>query len=359
MRVVKTLFAATVLVAAASANALQIDTVTDRLARPWSISLLNDQQAFVTEKEGSLQLVDLGNGSMREIDGMPEVFTESQAGLLGTVLHPDFANNGWFYVSYVKPLGDDKTTTAVMRFTFDGEKITDRKAIFEAAIDSDNKGHFGSRMVFDNDGLLYISLGDRRNRPAVQDMTQHNGKLIRLNDDGSIPASNPFASGSSVEQPIFSLGHRNVQGLAVRDDGSLWNSEHGPRGGDEINKLVPGANYGWPVITFGKEYIGGDIGEGTHKEGMVQPIHYYVPSIATSDMVFYRGEEFPEWQGNLLLTSLAGSHLNRLVFSGDEVVEESRHLEALKERLRDIALDSLGHIYLITDSGKLLRISKD
>lgn len=358
MHVVKCLFALLLTVFPWSALALQVETVSDALARPWSISLLDDQRAFVTEKEGTLQLVDLRDGSMREIEGMPDVFTESQAGLLGTVLHPDFADNGWFYVSYVKPLGNDKTTTAVMRFTFDGQKITDQQPIFEAAIESDNKGHFGSRMVFDRDGYLYITLGDRRNRPAVQDMSAHNGKLIRLNDDGSIPASNPFADGDDIAKPIYSLGHRNAQGLALREDGSMWNSEHGPRGGDEINKLRPAANYGWPVITYGKEYIGGDIGEGTHKEGLEQPVHYYVPSIATSDMVFYKGAEFAEWQGDLLVTSLAGSHLNRLRFDGDAVVAEHRHLEDLKERLRDIALDSQGLIYLVTDSGKLLRISK-
>lgn len=358
MYVVKGMFALLLALMPLSASALQVETVTDQLARPWSISLLDDQRAFVTEKEGTLQLVDLRDGSLRQISGMPKVFSEGQGGLLGTVLHPNFGTNGWFYVSYVKPLANDKTTTAVMRFTFDGEKIIDQLAIFEAAIDSDNKGHFGSRMVFDREGYLYITLGDRRNRPAVQDMSAHNGKLIRLNDDGSIPANNPFASGDDIAKPIFSLGHRNVQGLALREDGSLWNSEHGPRGGDEINKLRPALNYGWPVITYGKEYIGGDIGEGTEKEGMEQPVHYYVPSIATSDMVFYSGSEFPEWQGDLLITSLAGSHLNRLQFEGDKVVAEHRHLEDMKERLRDIALDSRGSIYLITDSGKLLRVSR-
>lgn len=356
MHVVKSFVAAPFAVASFSASALQVETVTDALARPWSISLIDDHAAFVTEKEGTLQWIDLRDGSMRTIAGMPEVFSESQAGLLGTVLHPQYAENGWFYVSYVKPLGNDKTTTAVMRFTFDGEKITDALAIFEAAIDSDNKGHFGSRLAFDRDGLLYITLGDRRNRPTVQDMSHHNGKLIRLNDDGTIPASNPFVSGDDVAKPIFSLGHRNAQGLAMRADGSMWNSEHGPRGGDEINKLRPAVNYGWPVITYGKEYIGGDIGEGTEKAGLEQPIHYYVPSIATSDMVFYYGEEFPEWNDNLLITSLAGSHLNRLTLEGDKVVAENRHLEDLKERLRDIAVDSRGVIYLITDSGKLLRL---
>ena len=342
----------------ATALAIDVETVTDKLQRPWSISLIDDQHAFVTEKEGRLQLVNLQTGQHREIAGMPQVYSEGQAGLLGSVLHPDFANNGWLYLSYAKPLEGDKSTTAVMRFTYDGEKIVESVTVFEAAIDSDVKGHFGSRLVFDNDGYLFITLGDRRNRPAVQDMAQHNGKLIRLHDDGSIPADNPFVLQGDIAKPIYSYGHRNVQGLALRSDGTLWNSEHGPRGGDEINLIRRGVNYGWPVITYGKEYIGGSIGEGTQKEGMEQPVYYYVPSIATSDMVFYDGAEFPEWQGNLLVTSLAGSHLNRLTFDGDRVVSEQRHLDSLKERLRDIALDSRGRVLLITDSGKLLRLSK-
>lgn len=339
-------------------HAMQVETVSDQLARPWSISLINDELAFVTEKEGQLKLVNLTSGELQTIAGMTDVVTDGQAGLLGTVLHPRFADNGWLYVSYVKPLGAGKSTTAVMRFTFDGERITQSLPIFEAAIDSDNKGHFGSRLVFDREGYLYISLGDRRNRAAVQPLTAHNGKLIRLHDDGRVPADNPFVEEGGVAGPIFSYGHRNIQGLALRQDGTLWNSEHGPRGGDEINKILPGVNYGWPVITYGKEYVGGSIGEGTHKEGMVQPVHYYVPSIATSDMVFYQGQEFPAWQGDLLITALSGSHLNRLTFDGDKVVAEHRHLEDMKERLRDIALDSQGVIYLLTDSGKLLRVSQ-
>lgn len=340
------------------ADNIRVSTITNALIRPWSITLVDDDIAYVTEKEGSLKRVSLLTGLSEPIQGTPEVYTQGQAGLLGSVLHPNFAVNQWIYLSYVKPMQKGQSTTAVVRYRIDGNRLVDEKAIFEAAIESDDKGHFGSRLVFDNQGLLYITLGDRHNRPAVQSLNAHNGKIIRLNDDGSIPEANPFVTGNPVAQAIFSLGHRNVQGLAKRSNGQIWASEHGPRGGDEINLLSPGKNYGWPVITYGKEYVGGSIGEGTAKEGMEQPKHYYVPSIATSDMVFYAGEEFPEWQDNILLTSLAGQHLNRLILDGDEIVDEQRHLTDLNERLRDIAVDSRGKILLLTDSGKILRLEK-
>ncbi len=340
------------------ADEFEIETVSDQLVLPWSISLLGDDLALVTEKQGKVKLVSLHDGNLREISGAPSVLEKGQGGLLGSVLHPNFNTNHWVYLSFVKPLSDEKSTTAVMRFKLVDDALIDGQEVFSAVIESDVAGHFGSRMVFDSEGYLFVTLGDRRDRPKVQSLNAHNGKLIRITDDGGIPADNPFVHANDIAKPIYSLGHRNIQGLALRDNGQIWNSEHGPRGGDEINLIGAGKNYGWPVITYGKEYVGGSIGEGTEKEGLEQPKHYYVPSIATSDMVFYRGEEFAEWQGQLLLTSLAGMHLNRLVLEGDDIVAEHRHLEDLEERLRDIALDSQGRILLITDSGKLLRLSK-
>lgn len=335
-----------------------IETLTDSLDSPWSISLLNDDSALITEKPGRLLRISLTDGRSEEIAGVPRVLYSGQAGLLGSVLHPQFASNHWLYLSFVKPLSDGKSTTAVMRYRLDGNHLSEGQEIFVAVIDSDDRGHFGSRLLFDEDGHLFVTLGDRHNRSAVQSVNAHNGKLIRLNDDGSIPADNPFAHSNSIAKPIYSLGHRNVQGLALRANGQIWNSEHGPRGGDEINLIRAGANYGWAVITYGKEYVGGSIGEGTVKQGMEQPAHYYVPSIATSDMVFYSGAEFAEWNDQILLTSLAGRHLNRLVLEGDKIVAEHRYLEDFGARLRDIAIDSRGRILLITDEGKLLRLSK-
>jgi len=346
------------LTSAAQANEFTVQTLRDDLNAPWSISMLDEQRVLITERAGHVVVVSVVDGSRQDFSGAPVVDDRGQGGLLGSVLHPNFVDNQWVYLSFVKPLSDDKSTTAVMRYRLQDNALIEGLEIFSAVIDSDNRGHFGSRLLFDKEGHLFISLGDRRDRPFVQSLNAHNGKLIRLNDDGSVPSDNPFVHGNDVVKPIFSLGHRNVQGLALRANGQIWNSEHGPRGGDEINLIGAAQNYGWPVITYGKEYIGGSIGEGTAKEGLQQPKHYYVPSIATSDMVFYRGNEFADWQGQLLLTSLAGKHLNRLVLQGDDVVAEHRHLEELDERLRDIALDAQGRLLLITDSGKLLRVSK-
>lgn len=351
-------FALLLIAGIVKADDLVVETLTDQLVAPWSISVVDDNLALVTEKQGRVQLVSLPEGTIRTVQGAPTVVDKGQGGLLGSVLHPNFEHNHWLYLSFVKPLDGDKSTTAVMRYRLQEGALTDGVEIFSAVIDSDVTGHFGSRLLFDQAGYLFVTLGDRRNRPMVQSLNAHNGKLIRVKDDGGIPEDNPFVHANDIAKRIYSLGHRNIQGLALRDNGQIWNSEHGPRGGDEINLIVAGNNYGWPVITYGKEYVGGSIGEGTEKDGLVQPKHYYVPSIATSDMLFYRGAEFADWQGQLLLTSLAGMHLNRLVLEGDEIVAEHRHLENLKERLRDIALDSQGRILLVTDSGKLLRISK-
>ena len=335
----------------------RVEIVADELAHPWGLAFLPDGRLLVTERPGRLNLIDPASGKRRRVEGLPAIVARGQGGLLDVALHPRFADNRWVYLSYVAA-GEGGIGTHVGRGRLDGDRLTGFEVLFRATPFVDTGHHFGSRLVFDRDGKLFISLGERNQRQRAQDLKDHNGKLIRLNDDGSIPADNPFVGRDDALPAIYSLGHRNIQGMVLHPDtGRLWIHEHGPRGGDEINLPEPGKNYGWPIITHGQEYGGGTIGP-TEMAGMEQPVHYWTPSIAPSGITFYTGEAFPQWRGNLFVSALAGRHLARLTLDGERVVAEERLLVDEGYRIRDVVQgpDGLLHVLVDEDSAPILRL---
>jgi glucose/arabinose dehydrogenase len=274
------------------------------------------------------------------------------------VLHPDFESNRLIYLSIAKPnAGGSQSTTAIVRARYEGDRLEDPEEIFVAEAWSTTTGHYGARLVFDSDGYLWATVGDRMAPPGLagamshpaQNPANHQGTVIRLHDDGSVPADNPFVGRSDALPEIWSYGHRNLQGLAIHPEtGEVWETEHGPQGGDELNRIQPGRNYGWPVIGYGVNYGGAVIHEGTHREGMEQPVNYWVPSIATSGLMIYSGDRFPEWKGSFFAGGLAGSYIERLTIDGDQVLSKERIVDGLG-RIRDIKQGPDGLIYIAVD----------
>ena len=338
------------------------EIVTAGLEHPWGMAFLPDGRMLVTERPGRLRLISAaGKLHPEPIGGLPPIRQHGQGGLLDVVLHPDFSNNRLVYFSFAEAAaGGRDVGTAVARGQLRGQRLEQVEVIFRLLPKSNARQHFGSRLVFDNDGYLFITLGDRGDRPRAQDLGDHAGSLIRLHDDGRIPADNPFVKRRGARAEIFSYGHRNMQGAALHPlSGKLWTHEHGPQGGDELNIAKAGSNYGWPVITYGANYVTGTrIGEGTHKQGMAQPVYNWVPSIAPSGMAFYSGTRFPQWQGNLFIGSLKFRLLVRLVLDGEKVVHEERLLEGELGRIRDVRQGPDGLLYLLTDDsdGLLVRL---
>lgn len=323
----------------------------------WGMEFIDKEQIIFSERNGKLKLFSPKNKTIVEVKNPPAVVADGQGGLMDIVRHPKFSTNAWLYFTYsVKtPQGP---TTQLSRAKLKGTQLTDQQILFTAKTNSDKDIHFGSRLVFDRQGFLYLTVGDRGQRHRAQDLAYHNGKVIRLMDDGSIPKDNPFVGKKSALAEIWTYGHRNPQGIAIHPEtGEIWTQEHGPRGGDEINRLKKGANYGWPVITYGKEYWGPSIGEGTKKAGMEQPLHYWVPSIAPCGLSFYSGKIFKAWKGSLFSGALKLQHLNRLSFNGYSLVKEQRLLQDLKMRIRHVKEGPLGNIYVSTDSGMILRLT--
>lgn len=340
-------------------HAFRVVTLVRGLAHPWGLAFLPDGRLLVTERPGRLRLIEGGRLRPDPVAGLPEIRQHGQGGLLDVALHPRFADNGLVYLSYV---GRDREGlgTEVLRGRLAGDRLTDVRVIFRMRPKLDTAFHFGSRLVFDRDGLLYVTLGDRGHPDRAQRLEDHVGTVIRITDDGRVPADNPFLARRGALPEIYSYGHRNIQGAALHPvTGRVWVVEHGPQGGDEVNVLRPGVNYGWPVITYGVEYgSGAPIGEGTHKAGMAQPLWYWVPtSIAPSGAAFYAGERFPRWRGDLLVGALRERMLVRLKLDGERVVSEERLLQGLG-RLRDVRVGPDGLIYLLTDeaNGRLLRL---
>jgi glucose/arabinose dehydrogenase len=338
----------------------RVERLADGLEHPWSVAFLPDGGFLVTERPGRLRVIDAQGQLMEQpVGGLPEIRARGQGGLLDVALHPDFENNAWVYLSYVES-GPGGMGTAVARGRLSGTRLLDTRILFRLLPKSDNGRHFGSRLVFDREGHLFVTLGDRGDRSRAQDLDDHAGSVIRLNEDGSIPSDNPFVGRRGVRPEIYSYGHRNIQGATLEPStGRLWTHEHGPQGGDEINLPEPGMNYGWPVITHGANYgIGTAIGEGTEKPGMAQPLHYWVPSIAPSGMTFYDGERFPDWQGDLFIGSLKFNMLVRLELEDGRVVHEERMLEDALGRIRDVRQGPDGLLYLLTDEsdGELVRL---
>lgn len=337
----------------------RVVTLASGLAHPWGLAFLPDGGMLITERPGRLRLFKDGALQDAPISGVPEVNARGQGGLLDVALHPDFADNGLVYLSYAGSAGG-KAGTEVLRARFDDAQLRDSEVIFRAEPKTPGTAHYGSRLSFDRENRLYITLGDRRNyMDEAQKPSSHLGSVIRLEDDGGIPADNPFVGVEGTRPEIFSYGHRNVQGMARHpESGRIWTHEHGPRGGDEVNVLKAGANYGWPAITYGIDYSGAIISEKTAAPGMEQPVVYWVPSIAPSGMAFYDGNRFPQWKGDLFVGALAGRHLRRLELDGQEVTAQEELLADLGERIRDVRAGPDGYLYLLTDSsnGRLLRL---
>jgi glucose/arabinose dehydrogenase len=320
------------------------------LEHPWGMVFLPDGSILITERPGRLRIVRGGGLDPTPLGGVPEVFAQGQGGLLDVTLHPDFEGNGRLYLSYAA-LEAGLAGTRVASATPRSDVLEDVQVIFAASPFAEGSQHFGSRLAFGRDNLLYVTLGERGSAERAQNLSDLAGKVVRLLADGQVPPDNPFVSRTDAAPQIFSYGHRNPQGMAVHPEtGEVWLHEHGPKGGDEVNVARPGVNYGWPVISYGADYLTGlPIGEGTHKEGMAQPIHYWVPSIAPSGMAFYHGEAFPEWQGDLLVGALGGQLLARLELEGELVVGEERLLAGLIGRIRDVEVGPDGLVYLLTD----------
>ena len=339
---------------------VRVSTLTEGLSHPWSIAFLPDGRMLVTERAGRLRIIGKDfKLDPQPIGGVPAVAAVGQGGLLDVTLHPKFSDNNLIYFSY--SAGDrNGIGTEVARGMLRGNQLENVQVIFRMQPKLRSGYHFGSRIVFDREGYLYITLGDRGEMERAQNPGDHNGSVIRLHDDGRVPKDNPFAGKPGWRAEKFTLGNRNMQGAALHPQtGLLWTHEHGPQGGDEINVIRAGVNYGWPVITYGANYgTGTKIGEGTAKDGMAQPLHYWVPSIAPSGMAFYTGNKFPKWHGDLFVGALKDQMLVRLKLDGEKVVHEERMLKNTLGRIRDVRAGPDGYIYLLTDeaNGVLARI---
>jgi len=321
----------------------------------WGFDFLpGGQMAIATTRTGKVFSIDLKSGQATEIEGAPAVVAQSQGGLLDIRVSPDFEKTRLIYMTYSEPV-KKLSTTALGRAELQGNKLVGFKKLFSAEPAVDGGIHYGSRIEF-KDGFLFVTIGDRNERKFVQDLNSHIGKIVRLNMDGSVPKDNPFANQKNARAEIWSLGHRSPQGLALHPETQdLWQAEMGPRGGDEVNLIRRGANYGWPVITYGREYYGLSIGPPS-REGMEQPLVHYVPSISPSAMTFYSAEALPKWRGNLFLACLSGSQIRRIVLDGQKVKTEEALLKDLGERFRGIRQGPDGALYFSTDSGLLARL---
>ncbi|MCB8821539.1 PQQ-dependent sugar dehydrogenase [Microvirga rosea] len=339
-----------------------VETVAKGLSNPWSLAFLPDNRMLVTERPGRLRIVSADGNLSDPIGGMPRLATRGQGGLLDVALDPNFAGNRLVYLSFAEDRGDGQAGTSVMRGRLDesGKALADTRVIFRQEPAYTGGNHFGSRLVFDRNGNLFVTVGDRFDlRDQAQNPANHLGKVIHIRPEGGPAPDNPFLNREGTRPEIWSIGHRNVQGAALHPStGELWTAEHGARGGDEINIPRKGRNYGWPVITYGVDYSGVKIGEGTKKAGMEQPVYYWDPSIAPSGMAFYTGDKFPAWRGSILVGALAGKLVSRLETNGDQVTGEERMLRQLGERIRDVRQGPDGYVYLLTDSGngRILRV---
>lgn len=337
---------------------IHVEKVVDGLGVLWGMVFLSADKVLITERQGNVLLIDLKTRIINKIKNTPDVMAVRQGGMLDVALAPDYKTSGWIYFTYVREQRG-KGVTVLARSQLESNQFINWQELLVTKSATDTGRHFGSRIAFDHKGHVFFGIGDRGHRPNGQDLTTHAGSIIRLNLDGSIPEDNPFVGHEHALAEIWSYGHRNPQGLfydAVND--RLWSSEHGPRGGDEINLIRAGANYGWPVISYGKEYWGPvDVGEATHRKGMEQPVKVYVPSIAPGSLMFYNGDAFAKWKGNLFLGALKLQHINRVVIDENaEAIKEERLLKSMQERIRALAQSPEGWIYFTTDSGKLYRL---
>ena len=338
--------------------ALRVVTMAQGLDHPWGLAFLPDGRLLVTERAGRMRIIERDGKVGTPLANVPSVVAQGQGGLLDVLLDRQFATNRTLYVSYSEP-GEGGAGTSVARARLGAAGLEDLRVIFRQSPKVRGGLHFGSRIVQARDGNLFVTLGERYQRDRAQELGNHLGKLVRIRPDGQVPPDNPFVGRAGALPEIWSYGHRNVQGAALHPGtGDLWTVEHGAQGGDEVNRPQAGRNHGWPVITYGRDYSGASIGEGTAKAGMEQPLHYWDPSIAPSGLAFYDSDVIPGWKGSLLVGSLKFRLLSRLEIDGTRIVREERLLQGLNERLRDVRVGPDGLVYLLTDSseGKVLRL---
>lgn len=333
-----------------------LEPVVEKIQNPWGMAFLPDGGILVTEKSGKLLLFQAGKTT--EIQNLPEIYVKGQGGLMDVELHPNYKENGWIYLSFASDKGEGNGgNTAIMRAKLNGNRLVNNQLLYKGTPNTTKGQHFGSRLEFDNEGNLYFSIGDRANRDVnPQDVTRDGGKIYRIKDDGRIPSDNPFVNQKGAKTAIFSYGHRNPQGLAKHPGtGKIWEHEHGPRGGDEINIIQKGKNYGWPVITYGINYSGTKITDETSKPGMEQPLHQWTPSIAPCGMTFVTSKRYPEWKNNLLVGSLVFQYLERLVIENNKVVYREKLLENAG-RLRNVKQAPDGYIYVGIEGKGIFRL---
>jgi glucose/arabinose dehydrogenase len=332
------------------------EVVVSDIPIAWGLEFLPDGSMLIAEKAGDL--IHFKNGVKTKIEGMPEVYNRGQGGLLDVKLHPDYANNGWIYISYASSEGEGSGgNTAIMRAKLNGNTLTNQEVLYKAEPNTTRGQHFGSRIVFDNDGYLFFSIGERGDHFVnPQDLTRDNGKVYRLHDDGKIPTDNPFVNTPNAKKAIYSYGHRNPQGMIVHPTtGEIWTHEHGPQGGDEINIIKPAKNYGWPVISYGINYDNTIITELTAKEGMEQPLFYWVPSIAPSGLAIVTSDKYPDWKDNLLVGSLKFGYVERLIIENNKVVKREKLFEGVG-RVRNVKQAPDGFIYLGVEGKGIVKV---
>ncbi len=334
----------------------KLQMVVDALDNPWGLAFLPDNSMLITEKGGDL--IHFKNGNKIFISGLPGIDVNGQGGFLDIVLHPDYTQNGWIYFTYASSEGSGSGShTALMRAKLSGNRLKEKELLYKASPNTNSGVHYGSRITFDDKGYLYFSIGDRGEREVnPQNITRDGGKIYRLYDDGRIPADNPFYGEANAKKAIYSYGHRNPQGLARHPvTGKIWSHEHGPKGGDELNMIQKGANYGWPVVSYGVNYDGTSFTDKTSAPGMTQPIHYWVPSIAPCGMAFVNSKFYPNWQGDLLIGSLKFQYLHRCVLEGEKVIREERLFRDVG-RVRNIIQAPDGYIYMAVEGDGIYRI---
>ncbi|MCF8360086.1 MAG: PQQ-dependent sugar dehydrogenase [Prolixibacteraceae bacterium] len=338
----------------------RVDTIVSGLDVPWGMEFLPNGNILISERSGTLYR--FSDGQLHKVSGLPEIFVKGQGGLMDIKLHPDYKNNGWIYFAFSAP-ADEKNeeggNTSIMRTRLKNDLLYDTEIIFNGEPDTNKSYHFGCKLAFDKDGYLFFGIGDRGYREFnPQSLTNHNGKIHRINDDGSIPEDNPFVNTENAMPSIYSYGHRNPQGTDIHPEtNEVWISEHGPKGGDELNLIKPGLNYGWPVISYGINYDGTTFTDITHKEGMEQPVTYWDPSIAPCGMIFVRGDKYPGWENNILIGSLRYQYLERVVLERYNVVHQEKLLQDIG-RVRNVVQDNDGYIYVAIETpGKIVKLT--
>ncbi len=331
------------------------ELVVPELDIPWGMVWLPDGSMLITEKTGTL--IHFKDGQKTTIGNVPEVYNRGQGGLLDIELHPNYEKNGWIYITYSSKEGEEKGgNTALIRCKLDNKQLVNIEKLYKGSPNTTKPYHFGSRIEFDAKGYLFFGIGDRGNRDVnPQDITRDCGKIYRLNDDGSIPKDNPFVNKEGAKEAIFSYGHRNPQGMAMHPDGTIWVNEHGPKGGDEINPIKKGVNYGWPVITYGINYSGTSITDITAKENMAQPLYYWVPSIAPSGMDFITSDVYPNWKNNILVGSLKFNYLELLELKNNKVTKRTKLVDGIG-RVRNVRQGPDGYIYVAVENKGIVKI---